>query len=191
LADGVRKKLTREQRESGVVEASASLRLDGTTPAPAARRDAEDYIAGRRSLDQIVTDVVARHTRVPASEPDDENPWAKIVGPCYTTVSLARELGVGTSAVSRAARELRALRLRTSDGVLLFPAFQLHEGGLMPGLAKVLTELRDGLDDPWTWAQWLVATPPGGTRSHIEDLRAGDIEGVALAARHTAWAWKQ
>jgi hypothetical protein len=85
--------------------------------------------------------------------------------------------------------ELRILRLRTSDGVLLFPAFQVHEGTLMRGLAKVLTELRDGFGSPWMWAQWLLATPPGGTQSHIEALRAGDIEGVALAARHTAWAW--
>jgi hypothetical protein len=190
LAHNTRKKLTREQREAGVAEPSASLRLSGMTPTPAARRDAEDYSAGRRSLEQIAADVVARHTRVPIPEPEG-NPWAEIVGPCYTTASFARELGVGNSAVSRAARELRALRLRTSDGVLLFPEFQLHEGSLMPGLTRVLTELRDGFDDPWMWAQWLVATPPDGIRSHIEDLRAGDVEGVALAARNTAWAWKQ
>jgi hypothetical protein len=190
LTEDARKQLTREQREAGVAESLASMRLSGMTPTPAASRDAEDYIAGRRGLDEIVIDAVARPTRVPVLEPEG-NPWAEIVGPCYTTASFARELGVGNSAVSRAARELRALRLRTSDGVLLFPAFQLHEGALMPGLAKVLTELRDGFDDSWMWAQWLMATPPGGARSNIEELRAGDVDGAVLAAKHTAWAWKQ
>jgi hypothetical protein len=121
----------------------------------------------------------------------EENPWGEIVGPCYTTASLAREIGMDPSAVSRAASELRALRLVTSDDLEVFPAWQVKDGALVLGLAEILAELRGGFDDPWMWVQWLVATPPGGARSHIEDLRAGDVEGVALAARHTAWAWKQ
>jgi hypothetical protein len=121
----------------------------------------------------------------------EENPWGKIVGPCYTTASLARELGVEPSAVSRAASDLRALRLVTSDDLEAFPAWQVKGGALVSGLAEVLAELRDGFDSPWMWAQWLAATPPGGTRSHIEDLRSGDVERAVLAARHAAAVWKQ
>jgi hypothetical protein len=121
----------------------------------------------------------------------EDNPWGEIVGPCYTSDGIARELGVDTAAVTRAARELRALRLVTSDEQRVFPAWQVKDGALVPGLAEVLAELRYGFDSPWMWAQWLAATPPGGTRSHIEDLRSGDVESTVLAARHAAAVWKQ
>lgn len=55
--------LTEDQRRHGVEEAFASLRLAGLNPTPAALRDARDYIEGRRSLDELIGDVVARHTR--------------------------------------------------------------------------------------------------------------------------------
>lgn len=54
--------LTPEERRRGVEEAFASLRLDGLKPTAAALRDAEDYIQGRRTLEEIITDVVRRHT---------------------------------------------------------------------------------------------------------------------------------
>ncbi|GAA2073837.1 antitoxin VbhA family protein [Microbacterium hatanonis] len=54
--------LTPDQRRRGVEEAFASLRLDGLKPTAAALQDAEDYIEGRRTLDEIIADVVARHT---------------------------------------------------------------------------------------------------------------------------------
>lgn len=56
--------LTKQQRRAGVAEAFATLRLEGIHPSPAAIRDAEDYIEGRRTLDELIADVVARHTRV-------------------------------------------------------------------------------------------------------------------------------
>ena len=55
--------LTKEQRRAGVAESFATLRLEGMQPTPAAERDADDYIEGRRTLDEIIVDVVARHTR--------------------------------------------------------------------------------------------------------------------------------
>ena len=54
---------TKQQRQAGVAESFATLRLEGMHPSPAAKRDAEDYIEGRRTLDEIIADVVARHTR--------------------------------------------------------------------------------------------------------------------------------
>lgn len=54
---------TRQQRLDGVLEAFHSCRLDGLTPSRAAVRDGWDYIEGRRTLDQLIEDVVRRHTR--------------------------------------------------------------------------------------------------------------------------------
>lgn len=55
--------LTKKQRRAGVEESFASLRLEGMEPTRAAKLDADDYVEGRRSLDEIIKDVVARHTR--------------------------------------------------------------------------------------------------------------------------------
>jgi hypothetical protein len=122
-----------------------------------------------------------------------ENPWAEIIGPSYTSGTLQRELGVGRGAVSKAVSELRVLRLVTSDGVTLYPAFQVRGGKLVPGLREVLTVLRSGLDDPWTWAQWLN-TPLRDDRGeilprNIDRLAVGDLDGVLNDARHDAAAW--
>jgi hypothetical protein len=116
------------------------------------------------------------------------NPWADIVGPCFGTASLATELGVSRSAVSRAARELRLLRLPTPERVMLYPAFQLHQGSPVAGLQQVLQALRQGVADPWTWAQWLN-TPLAHRASNIQRLRDGQQEDVLRLARQDAAAW--
>lgn len=54
---------TRQQRLDGVLEAFHSCRLDGLPLSRAAVRDGWDYIEGRRTLDQLIEDVVRRHTR--------------------------------------------------------------------------------------------------------------------------------
>lgn len=46
-----------------VAEALHSGVLDGRKPTAAAIRDAWDYIDGRRTLDELIEDVVRRHTR--------------------------------------------------------------------------------------------------------------------------------
>lgn len=58
---------SRDERFVGALEALHSVRLDGLSATPAAIRDAWDYIEGRRTLDQIIEDVILRHTRVPDS----------------------------------------------------------------------------------------------------------------------------
>lgn len=57
--------LARVGRINGVAEALHSGILDGKRPSPAAVRDGWDYIEGRRTLDEIIEDVVRRHTRRP------------------------------------------------------------------------------------------------------------------------------
>ncbi len=55
----------RNKRFVGALEALHSGRLDGLPTSPAAIRDAWDYVEGRRTLDEIIEDVVIRHTRIP------------------------------------------------------------------------------------------------------------------------------
>lgn len=54
---------SRDERLVGALEAMRSCRLDGLRPSPAAIRDAWDYVEGRHTLDEIIQDVVRRHTR--------------------------------------------------------------------------------------------------------------------------------
>lgn len=124
---------------------------------------------------------------------DYVNPWARIIGPCYTVGSLARALGWTESDVKEAADSLDVLELETDDGVMLYPAFQVHEGQLVEGLGATLRVLNTGTRGRWTWAQWLNTRVNDDTGeeapSAIEQLRAGQLDDVLRDARHTAWAW--
>lgn len=118
------------------------------------------------------------------------SPWAEIVGPCYSVASFARETGMTEEEVRIAAVELRVLVLTTLDGVELLPAFQIRDGKVVPQLRPILETLRGGIEDPWSWAQWLnVETESAGR--HIDNLWAGKCELTRLEAGHTAWAWAQ
>lgn len=185
----------RDRRRASVEKVFDDFRLDGLAPSPAARRDAEDYIDGRRTLEEIIEDVVSRHTRrnEPMS-PVEPNPWAAIVGPCYTATSLARELGWSPEQVSEAVTSLALLELKTSEGTLLYPAFQVREGRVVDGVGEVLQVLSTGTRSTWTWAQWLNTPVDEETGeeapSAIEQLFAGRLDDVMLDARHTAAAWR-
>jgi len=135
-------------------------RGDGSTPPPAQSNDADEPLS----------------------------PWAAIVGPCYTVASFGRTVGVSEAAVLDAATERRVLRLMAADGVDLFPVFQVRDGHVHPQLHSVLEVLRSGVDDPWTWAQWLN-TPLDDDITQIEHLWAGHLSEVLRDARHDARAW--
>ncbi|PYD00811.1 hypothetical protein B4U78_008790 [Microbacterium esteraromaticum] len=124
---------------------------------------------------------------------DEVNPWARIIGPCYTAESIARTLDWTESEVKAAVKSLTLLELETSDGVLLYPSFQVFEGRVVEGLAEVLQALSTGTPSRWTWAQWLntrLDNGEGGEEpSAIEQLVAGRLDDVLLEARHDAWAW--
>lgn len=77
------------------------------------------------------------------------NPWADIVGPCYTASSLARALDWTEAAVIEAADSFTLLTLTTDDEVELYPAFQIQDGQPTKGLAKVLRVLNSGTDSSW------------------------------------------
>ncbi|PCE13569.1 hypothetical protein AUC47_07060 [Microbacterium sp. SZ1] len=122
---------------------------------------------------------------------DEPNPWAKIVGPCYTVASMARALEWTETEVMEAGSDLRLLMLHTSDDVYLFPSFQLQEGSIVEGLQEVLRVLATGTADSWTWAQWLnVALPDEDPPRNITLLYEGRLEEALRDAKHDAWAWR-
>lgn len=122
---------------------------------------------------------------------NEETTWAEIIGPCYTTSSMARALGWTEDEVFRAGDSLHLLALTTSDGTVLYPAFRLEDGLPVAGLRDVLLVLQTGTTGRWTWAQWLNTPldskdPP---RAAIDALRAGHLDDVLLEARRDAWSW--
>lgn len=79
----------------------------------------------------------------------DQDPWALIVGPCYTEERCARELKITVSELVTLADDLGVLRLQTADGSALYPAFQFRERRVPAGLRTVLLAPQTGIDDPW------------------------------------------
>lgn len=121
------------------------------------------------------------------------NPWAVIIGPCFTPASFARALAWTEEEVAAAAKSLTVLELQTDEGTKLYPAFQIKVGRVVLGLGDVLQILSTGTSSTWTWAQWLNARPDDGRGgiepSAIEQLLDGHLNDVLLEARHDAWAW--
>ncbi|SDH31552.1 hypothetical protein [Microbacterium sp. 77mftsu3.1] len=143
-------------------------------------------------------------TRVLTSRLPERNPWPDVIGPCYTSGSLQRELGISRQALWKAVAAHRVLRLTTADNLSVYPAFQVQNGHLVPGLDRVLAELAKGPDAPLMWAQWLNKPrkrPDGEIRRRIDELAdtralsvtderpSGRIEDLVLEARNTAAAW--
>lgn len=97
-------------------------------------------------------------------------------------------LGWDEEEVRKASEDLRLLCVRTSDGALLYPAFQLHGGHVVDGLQDVLRILQTGTEGRWTWVQFLNVPIPGEA-PNIQGLRDGRLHDVLRNARHEAAAW--
>lgn len=127
------------------------------------------------------------------TEETGNNPWAAIIGPCYTASSLARALGWNEAHIVEAVASLHVLELEASDGPLLYPTFQVWDGRVVDGLGAVLEVLSAGTSSRWTWAQWLNAAADDDSGEDapcaIEQLRAGQLDIVLRDARHAAAAW--
>lgn len=120
---------------------------------------------------------------------------ARAIGPCYTDTSVARVLHITTADVIKRRARNDLLALETADHVLVYPSLQIRSGEVVPNLRTVLRALRDGIDDPWTWALWLNSKPPtvgneAQRLSRLEQLFAGETDLVVRAARRTAYSWR-
>ena len=121
------------------------------------------------------------------------SPWVEL-GPFYSTAGIARVLGgVSRQAVEERRRRRTILALRTSDGVWVYPAFQLDERNRVTrGLAEVLDRFRPQTsDDEWMVASFVAAPQPGlGGGTIAEHLAAGgDLAPVLDLADERAARW--
>lgn len=120
---------------------------------------------------------------------------AAAVGPCYTADGIARVLHRSADDLEMLVYDCLLLALTTADGHAVFPAFQLDEGHITRGLSRVLSALREGIHDPWTWALWLNSTPPviagiAPEASRIQQLIDGEFHIVLRAAKRSASSWR-
>ncbi|MFK3672420.1 hypothetical protein ACI2IX_19815 [Leifsonia aquatica] len=152
----------------------------------------DDEVAGLASV--LTPEQVAEAMLRPLPVARVSSPVNKVVGPFYTTSSLTALRKVTREAIRQASARGDILRLWTSDGKAVFPAFQFGPNGeTLPGLRAVLGALAEGHDDAWLWAQWLnglaTTSSTDRPRTNAELLRAGQTSTVLERARRTAAAW--
>ena len=64
-------RVERERRAASVARSMDSMAVDEIAPSTDALRDAQDYVDGRRTLDELAEGVVRRHTRRPDEGAED------------------------------------------------------------------------------------------------------------------------
>lgn len=117
-----------------------------------------DWRAGGESLLSL-GDVGALARRLTASVPLRSS-WDDRIGPFYTTRSLSDKLGgLSRQAVLERRQRGSLLSMRTSDGVWVYPAWQLFDDGTpIPGLREVLRPFTMQGVDGWNIAAWFEST---------------------------------
>jgi len=102
-------------------------------------------------------------------------------GGALAEMEFASRLGIPVGALTRKVEAGEVLAVE-SDGRRLYPAFQIVEGGLLPGLGPVLDALE--FSDPWWQLNFLLTGDSRlGGRRPLDVLRGGDMEPVLRAAR--------
>jgi hypothetical protein len=96
---------------------------------------------------------------------------------------VAEILGITRQAVNKRVQAKTLFALQTAKHGMSFPAWQLVDGEVLPGLPEVLRSLDPTLG-PWmTLAFFLEDHVALGGRSPLQALREGDVESVLRAAR--------
>lgn len=165
-------------------------RVSATVSAELARR--VDALRATGQAPEQLGDADALAARMLAAVPQP-SPWAEL-GPFYSTAGIARVLGgISRQAVEERRRRRTILALRTTDGMWVYPAFQLDDRNrVVHGLAEVLDRFRpDTPDDEWMVAAFVAAPQPGlDGRSIASHLRAGgDLAPAIDLAEERAALW--
>ena len=146
------------------------------------------YTEQGRSLEKIGRpEDVARRMLATVPEPSR---WDDLLGPFYSGGQVAKLLGgISRQAVADRRERRTLLGLKTADGVVVYPTFQLnHRNEALPGLPEILQCFRGSGVDDWTLAGWLVSSMPAlDGRSVVEALRDGvDMKPLLTLARDAA-----
>lgn len=120
------------------------------------------------------------HNRTVNTRPDE------ILGPCTSAEGLGARLGITGRAVVAKARQRELLRVRTADGVDVYPLWQVDQGEVLPGLAAVLAEFPESAVDGLTVAGWLHTPEPELGESPLHALVRGKIDRVRAVAKMAA-----
>ena len=105
----------------------------------------------------------------------------KAEGGVLSARQLAHHLGITPQGLGKK-RERRQVFWLEVGGGYVYPAFQVGESGLMPGIREVLEAL--DVDDPWVRASFMLTGDARlGGRRPLDVLREGDIGSVVRAAR--------
>lgn len=104
-------------------------------------------------------------------------------GGCITAEEVAEMLGQTGAAISKARKEYRLIGLPVGQNRWIYPSWQFQEsGGYLPGLKKVLAELRHF--SPWAQIMFLLeANDRLDGKKPLDYLRSGQLECVLLVAR--------
>lgn len=114
------------------------------------------------------------------------SPWDELIGPFLRSEGVQARLGISRQAVAAKAARRRLLRVFTSDGIALFPAWQFIDGSVVSGLASILACFPEDAVDGWTLAGWLRTLDRELGDVPFELLVGGEIERVQSVARSAA-----
>lgn len=107
-------------------------------------------------------------------------------GGCMTIQAAAAALKSDVTSVERMVEHGEAIGYRDPDGKWHVPVWQFAEtGGLLPGVAEVLAEIRKvlpGAGELFPFTFFLMPDPFLGDHAPLESLRAGRIADVEQAA---------
>jgi hypothetical protein len=129
-----------------------------------------------------------------AEEAHTTNRITDRIGPFYSLNRVSELLGgVSRQAVSERARSHRLLRVTTSDGVMVFPAFQFARSQVRTNLVPLFEVLLGSGADPWTVAYWLTSPLDsfnGRTALEVVDFGTDAQRKLVSLARDDAAAWQ-
>lgn len=115
--------------------------------------------------------------------------WNELVGPFYSGRTMSRLLGgISRKAVAERRQRRTLLGLKTTDGVVVYPVFQLGERNrTLPGFPELLRCFQTDAVDDWTIAGWLTSPMgPLSGRSPVEWLQQGGDPAPVLALARDA-----
>lgn len=117
--------------------------------------------------------------------------WDVLLGPVHDAATMTRYLRHSENELADLAERRQLLALETSDGIVIYPAFQVDQFQLLPGLAEVLGVFAGVPVDGWTLSSWLLAPSESlDGLSVIDWLRTRRSSATAQAhAARAAWRW--
>ena len=147
-----------------------------------------DYRRRGRSASELLGEPESFGERAVVAQAPVPSPWDDLVGPFLRSQGVEARLGITRQAVAARAARRGLLRVVTTDGVHLYPAWQFEDGGIVPGLGDVLSLFAEDAVDGWTLAGWLRTRDPVLGEAPLAALRRGDVARALAAARTAAAA---